>query len=437
MNLPHLVGRLFGAPLLIARSKLDVILSVLAPRLTGGTLVARDPAPEPAEQVAMMAGAIAVVSVVGTLVARSSYLDAESGLLSYGAIGDAIETAFTDPSVRAVILDIDSSGGEVGGLFDLVNRIITLKETAGKPIWAVANEDALSAAYGVASTADRIYVTQTGEVGSIGVVAAHIDESGADAQAGLSWSFIFAGQQKVDGNAHEPLSARARSTIQADVDRLYAQFCELVSANRGLTIDAVRATQAATYRGELAIRAGLADRLGTLDLALSEMTTDLDAAAITSATQPIHVPQRSPSMSAEPGPEIQTNPPTLANPPVPAAADPETPAAPEETAGPELPAGQAITPAPTSSANPADALRAEYADIASLAAQAARLGVTIDAADAMRKGVSLDALRRQVLEALASRAEATSVIAAAPSTPAVIESPIVRRARERAAAARA
>src|SRR6187401_483104 len=288
LDLPYLAARVFGAPLLIARGKVDVILGVLAPRLTGGALLPRDPVPETAEQVAVMPGAIAVVSVVGTLVARSSYLDAESGLLSYGAIGDAIESAFADATVRAVILDIDSSGGEVGGLFDLVSRIVTLKETAGKPLWAVANEDALSAAYAIASTADRVYVTQTGEVGSIGVVAAHIDESGADAQAGLSWSFIFAGQQKVDGNAHEPLSARARSTIQTDVDRLYGQFCELVSANRGLTIDAVRATQAATYRGELAIRAGLADRLGTFDFAVSEMAADLDATASSRPT--IHLP---------------------------------------------------------------------------------------------------------------------------------------------------
>src|SRR5690242_382502 len=181
MNLPHLVGRLFGAPLLIARNKLDVILTVLAPRLLGGTLAPPDPAPKPAEPVALTPGAIAVVSVTGTLVARSSYLDAESGLLSYGAIGDAIESAFADPSVRGIVLDIDSPGGEVGGLFDLVSRIITLKESAGKPLWAVANEDALSAAYAIASAADRIYVTQTGEVGSIGVVAAHVDESGADA----------------------------------------------------------------------------------------------------------------------------------------------------------------------------------------------------------------------------------------------------------------
>jgi signal peptide peptidase SppA len=415
LDLPHVAARVFGTPLLIARGKLDVILSVLAPRLTGGALLPRGPAPETIEQASVLPGAIAVVSVVGTLVARSSQLDAESGLLAYGAIGDTIESAFADPSVRGVILDVDSSGGEVGGLFDLVNRIAALKESAAKPLWAVANEDALSAAYAIASIADRIYVTQTGEVGSVGVVAAHVDESGADAQAGLAWSFIFAGQQKVDGNAHEPLSARARAAIQADVDGLYDQFCNLVSANRGLSVEAVRATQAGTYRGEMAIRAGLADRLGPLDLAVSEMAAELDAATLPASPTPR--PQRSLTMSTDTGSEVSASAPTPEAPPA-----PPPPAAPEPSA--------AAVPDPT------ETLRAEYADIASLAAQAARLGVTIDAADAMRKGVSADALRRQVLEALASRAEATTVIAAAPSAPTAAESPIVRRARQRAAATR-
>jgi ClpP class serine protease len=70
-------------------------------------------------------------------------------------------------------------------------------------------------------------VTRTGEVGSIGVVAVHIDESGADEKAGLAWTFVFAGECKIDGNAHEPLSDRARATIQADVDRLYGELCAL------------------------------------------------------------------------------------------------------------------------------------------------------------------------------------------------------------------
>ena len=190
---------------------------------------------------------IAVVSVVGTLVSRSGYLDAASGLRSYGDIAEAIAAAMDDASVRGVILDIDSPGGEVGGLFDLVEQIQAIKSAGAKPLWAVASESALSAAYAIASTADRLYVTRTGEVGSIGVVAVHVDESGAEAKAGLAWTFVFAGEQKVDGNAHEPLSQRARATIQADIDRLYSEFCGLVAANRGLTIETVRGTNAAIY----------------------------------------------------------------------------------------------------------------------------------------------------------------------------------------------
>ena len=102
-----------------------------------------------------------------------------------------------------------------------------------------------------------------------------------------------------------------------------------------------------------------------------------------------------------------------------------------------MPAQPPAAPPADEPADPAEALRAEYAEIASLAAQAARLGVTIDAADAMRKGVSANALRRSVLETLASRSEASSVIAAAPAAPGAVESPIVKRAQKRAAEARA
>jgi signal peptide peptidase SppA len=427
MDLPHLAARVFGTPLLIARGKLDVILGVLAPRLTGAALLPGDGEREPAEQLSVTPSGIAVVSVVGTLVARSGYLDSSSGLLAYGAIGDAIEAAMANPSVRGILLDVDSPGGEVGGLFDLVTRIGALKASAGIPLWAVANEDALSAAYAIASAADRIYVTQTGEVGSIGVVAAHVDESGADTQAGFAWSFIFAGQQKVDGNAHEPLSQRARDAIQADVDRLYGEFCTLVATNRDLTVRTVRDTHAATYRGELAIQAGLADRLGTLDLASAEMAAELDAAL--TYTAPAQIVRRSTSMATnESETEGSATAPAVvaaAAVPQPAEADPAPARQPAATETDEEP-----------DPDPAEALRSEYADIASLAAQAARLGVTVDAADAMRKGISAEALRRTVLDTLASRAEATTVIAAAPSAPAINESAIVRRARQRAAAAR-
>jgi ClpP class serine protease len=315
------------------------------------------------------------------------------------------------PDVRGIILDMDSPGGEVGGLFDLVDRITTAKKDYGKPLWAVANECALSAAYAIASTADRIYVTRTGEIGSIGVVAAHVDESGADANAGLAWSFVFAGDRKIDGNAHGALSERARADIQADVDRLYDDFCTLVAANRGLSLDAVRATEAAIFRGDLAIKAGLADRLGTLDVALADMAAEFEQPPTARRTSINPTPKRSPSMATEDREQIHT--------------DPIEP-------GPE-PIPPAPITEPARQPDAAEALRAEYAEIADIAAQAGRLGVTIDAADAMRKGIKPDALRRTVLDSLARHSEATTVIAAAPSAPATGDSPIVRRARERAA----
>jgi signal peptide peptidase SppA len=425
LNLPHVASRVFGTPLMIARAKLEVILGVLAPRFSGAVAEPTNPEPDPAPPISITVERIAVVSVIGTLVGRSGYLDAASGLQSYGEIADAIAAAVDDATVRGVILDVDSPGGEVGGLFDLVEQISVIRSASSKPLWAVANESALSAAYAIASTADRVYVTRTGEVGSIGVVAVHVDESGADAKAGLAWTFVFAGERKVDGNAHEPLSERARATIQADVDRLYAEFCALVAANRGLPVETVRGTNAAIYRGELAIRVGLADQLGTLDLAIAEMATELDRAASPRALiNP--TPNRSPSMATNEAEQIQDQP-REPQPPV------ETQPVPTDAA----PDPKPTLSEPVSDANVADKLRAEFAEIAAIATQAARLGVTVDAAGAMRKGISADVLRRSVLDALAARAEATSVIAAAPSTPTAGDSPIVRRAKERAAASRA
>lgn len=339
-----------------------------------------------------------------------------------------------DPSVRGVVLDIDLPGGEVGGLFDLVDRIGAIKAASGKPIWAVANESALSAAYAIASTADRLYVTRTGELGSIGVVAVHVDESGADAKAGLAWSFVFAGHQKVDGNAHEPLSQRARAAIQADVDRLYAEFCDLVAINRGLSIRSVRGTNAAVYRGELAVQAGLADQVGTLDVAIADMASEFEQAAMTARniTTPTNH-KRSPSMATN---ETERNEADAGEPTRTLASEAAPPAPQSEPAPPPLQPPAAL-PASVAEPDLAERLREEYAEIASLAAQAIRLGVNLDAADAMRRGVSAADLRCSILDTLAARADATSVIAAAPSSPAAGDSPIVRRARERAEAARA
>lgn len=431
IDLPFVATRVFGTPLMVARAKLEVILGVLGPRLAGRSAqpIEVEPAPEPASVITPEG--IAVVPVIGTLVSRSSYLAAASGLVSYGEVADMVAAAFDDPAVRGIVLEIDSPGGEVGGLFDLVDHIGALKTAHGKPLWAVASECALSAAYAIASAADRVYVTQTGEVGSVGVVAVHVDESGADAKAGLAWTFIFAGDRKVDGNPHQPLSELAHNDIQADVDRLYEQLVALVAGNRGLSAEAVRGTEAAIYRGKLGVKIGFADRVGTVESAISDLMDELgQSEPQRTITYPNN--KRSPSMAKSETEQAGDS-----------AADVQSPTQEHVDPATSQPAPAAASPAsevsPAAPVPPegADRLRAEFSEIAAVATQAARLGVSVDAADAMSKGVKPDALRRSVLDALAARAEATSVIAAAPSAPAAGDSPIVRRATERAATARA
>lgn len=267
--LSHLACRLFGTPLLIAPAKLDVIVSVLAPKLG---LQAPAPAqlaiPPPAAP-ATSSGDIAVIPVYGTLVKRTLGLDALSGLTSYASLAQQLDAAVADPKVGAILLEIDSGGGEASGVFELGRQIRAA--SAIKPVWAIANDSAFSAAYAIGASAQRLYLTETGGAGSIGVIALHVDQSAKDAAEGLRYTSVTAGARKDDFSPHAPLSPEAHASLQAEVDRLYGVFTDHVAAMRGLDVHAVRDTEAALFFGSQAIDVGLADGVQTLDATLSEL----------------------------------------------------------------------------------------------------------------------------------------------------------------------
>lgn len=265
--LPHIAGRVFDAPLLIARAKLDTILGVLAPRLRGETLPF---GAKPTMHDYEVQNGVALIPVVGTLVRRTVGLEAQSGLTSYGLIAERLDAALADNAVKGILLDIDSPGGEAGGVFDLADKIFAARKV--KPIWAVANDEAFSAAYAIAAATDKIYLSRTGGVGSVGVIAVHLDQSVAEADAGIKYTAVFAGEHKNDLSPHEPLSDPARAQLQTEVDRVYALFTESVARMRGIDLSAVKATEAALYFGEQSLAVGLADRIGTMGDALSDLT---------------------------------------------------------------------------------------------------------------------------------------------------------------------
>lgn len=271
MTLSYLAARVLGTPLLIHRAKLDVLLAVLGPRMHLD--VSHLPAPQAIVDTSPVAaqttGGIAILPIHGSLLKRALPVQAASGLLAYEDIGAMLDAAIADPGIDAVLLDVDSPGGEVGGCFELAARIRAASQV--KPVWALANDSAFSAGYALACAAQRVLVTQTGGVGSVGVIALHVDQSAADAQAGLHYTPIFAGAHKNDYSPHAPLSDPARVALQTEVDRLYALFVDHVAAMRGVSTDAVRATEAALFFGPQAVEAGLADGVADLPQALRQL----------------------------------------------------------------------------------------------------------------------------------------------------------------------
>lgn len=272
--LPHLASRLFGTPLLVHRAKLDIILAVLGERLNIHAPTVELALPS-ARSVQSSTPGIAVIPVHGTLVKRTAGLEAASGLTSYSDIAAMLDAALADPQVEGILLDIDSPGGEASGSFELARQIRAA--TRNKPIWAVVNDSAFSAAYAIAAAGNRICVTETGGVGSVGVIALHIDQSVRDANEGYRYTAITAGKHKNDYSPHEPLTDAAKGELQVEVDRLYELFIEHVAAMRGLEADAIRATEAGLYFGGNAIAAGLADAVGTLDSVLSDFSLFLSS----------------------------------------------------------------------------------------------------------------------------------------------------------------
>ena len=158
-------------------------------------------------------------------------------------------------------------------MFDLADLVFEARGL--KPVWAVADEEAFSGAYAIVSAAERVIVPRTGGVGSIGVIAVHVDRSARDAMEGYRYTTVFAGARKNDFNPHQAFDGEARAALQAEVDRIHGLFVDTVARNRSMTVDAVRKTEAGLFFGEAAVRAGLADEVGTLRDAVAALTESL------------------------------------------------------------------------------------------------------------------------------------------------------------------
>ena len=298
MNHELLVAEFLATPWALMPERLSAVSSVLA-RWSLGTApsdhkksrIKADRAARDARRQAssaQSAGGIAVLPLYGVITQRGNMVQDVSGpgSTSTQQFGAALRQLLADDTVGQILIDIDSPGGSVYGVAELADEIQSAR--AQKPVVAIANSLAASAAYWIGCAASEFYVTPGGEVGSIGVWQAHQDYSKALDDAGVKTTLISAGKFKVEGNPYAPLDEDAQAFMQTRVDEYYTAFTRSVAKGRGVPIAQVRDAmgQGRVLGADSALAQGMVDGVASFDEVLRKMRK---------ASKPIVTARASPS----------------------------------------------------------------------------------------------------------------------------------------------
>lgn len=267
------------SPWAIQPEKLAVLQEVVARHVAGEKLSAEEvqmvvhEAKRPSDRT--VAGengnSIGVLPLFGTIFPRANLMTEMSGATSAEVFGAKFDELVNDPTIGAIVLDVNSPGGQVFGVEELARKIYDAR--GKKPIVAVANHVMASAAYWIGTAADEVVVSPSGEVGSVGAFAAHVDESKAMEMAGIKVTYISEGKYKTEANPYEPLAEEAKAAIQESVKESYDSFVRGLARQRGKPLEEVRNGfgQGRMVNARQAVQMGMADRVGTLEDTIREL----------------------------------------------------------------------------------------------------------------------------------------------------------------------
>jgi capsid assembly protease len=207
---------------------------------------------------------VAVIPVAGLIVQHPSIFTRYGLAVSTEELVAQVRAAVADAAIRAIVLSIESPGGFTYGVSEAAAAIRGLREQ--KPISAVANSYAASAAYWLASAASELVVTPSGDVGAIGVFAVHEDWSRAYEKAGVKPTLVRAGKYKAEFSDLVPLTDDARAELQRTVEASFETFITDVALGRRVSAATVREGfgQGRMVSAQRAVRLGMADRVASL-----------------------------------------------------------------------------------------------------------------------------------------------------------------------------
>lgn len=210
---------------------------------------------------------VAIIPVTGPLFRYANLFTMISGASSYELIARDFTAALENPQIKGIILDIDSPGGEVNGVSELSNMVFAAR--GKKPVVAYASGDAASGAYWIASAADEIVVSETSALGSIGVVGMYQGKSGKSAEA------VEIVSSQSPHKRLDPTTDDGRSRLQIRIDSMADVFIETIARNRNVSAENVQNHYGGgdVMIGAKAVSAGLADRIGSLEGLIAELSS--------------------------------------------------------------------------------------------------------------------------------------------------------------------
>lgn len=280
-NYAHIAAKIRESVWLTTPETLDVILSIANKRLNGEQfsdeyleeimLRSRSNHVDEESELQVVNG-VGILPIMGPIFGKANLMTQMSGATSLETTQAQFREMVKDESIHTILLNIDSGGGTSDLVQEFGDEIFNARNE--KPIVSIANTGAGSAAYWLASQAEKTFVTPSGSVGSIGAFTVHEDQSVADANEGVKYSFISAGRYKVEGNPHEPLSDEGRQFRQERIDELYGDFVGAVARGRGVSVDRVKESYGGgrMLSSRRALEAGLVDNITSYDQLVSNLT---------------------------------------------------------------------------------------------------------------------------------------------------------------------
>ena len=311
-NYTHIMDKILGTPWVIHPDSLNNILSIMDRKLAGETIDTSEFAfgPQPSELLTTgdePVTPVGVLNITGPIFPKANMMTQMSGATSIEKLQSDFRQMVSNDAIKSIVLNIDSPGGMSDLIMEMGDEIFSAR--GQKPIVAVANTTAASAAYWLGSQAEQFFVTPSGQVGSVGVYTVHQDKSAQQEKEGISTTMISAGKYKVEGSPFGPLSDDAKEHMQERVNETYSEFISAVARGRGTSEDVVKEAygDGRTYRAKTALAMNMVDGVQTLDSVVGGMMdyTGGITAGTTTGAQWTYVPQITFSTQVEEGESME------------------------------------------------------------------------------------------------------------------------------------